>query len=61
MPDDNSNRGPADRSRVNVHEDYERRYWCEKWNVTEQQLRERVQRVGVRAADGAGCLGKPAP
>jgi hypothetical protein len=61
MPDDKSKKGPADRSRVNVHEDYERRYWCDKWRVTEQELRDCVQKAGVMAADVAKCLGRPVP
>lgn len=34
MTDNLKNRGPADRSKVNVHEDWEVRWWCNKWNVT---------------------------
>lgn len=59
MPDDKSKTGPADRSRVNIHEDYELRYWSTKFGVTAQQLRDAVARVGVMAADVARALGKP--
>ena len=38
MPDDPSKRGPADRSRINIHESYEVRYWCGAFGCTEQQL-----------------------
>jgi hypothetical protein len=31
MTDDLKNRGARDRSRVNMHEDYEVRYWTERW------------------------------
>jgi hypothetical protein len=58
MPDDKTKRGPADASRVNIHEDYEVRYWCGKWGCTEQQLKACVARVGVMAKDVAKCLGK---
>jgi hypothetical protein len=49
MADDLKNRGPADRSRVNVHEDHEVRYWTEKWGVSEVQLVAAVRKVGVSA------------
>jgi hypothetical protein len=34
-----------------VNEDYEARYWAAKWNVTEDELRAAVARVGVMAED----------
>jgi hypothetical protein len=49
MSDDLSNRGPADRSRVNVNESWEVRYWCKELGCTEQQLRDAVKAVGVMA------------
>jgi hypothetical protein len=51
MSDDTSKRGPADRQRVNVDEDYEVRYWTQKWNVSEERLREAVAAAGVMADD----------
>jgi hypothetical protein len=51
MSDDTSKRGPADRQRVNVDEDYEVRYWTQKWNVSEERLREAVATAGVMADD----------
>jgi hypothetical protein len=51
MSDDTSKRGPADRQRVNVDEDYEVRYWTRKWNVSEERLREAVAAAGVMADD----------
>ncbi|MFS2122856.1 DUF3606 domain-containing protein [Pseudomonas sp. Pseusp97] len=42
-------RGPADASRINLNEDYERRYWAEAFGVSEQRLREAVHAVGVSA------------
>jgi hypothetical protein len=51
MSDDTSNRGPADRQRVNVNEDYEVRYWTQKWNVSEERLRQAVAAAGVMAND----------
>ena len=34
MADDKTIRGPADRTRVNTHEDYEVKYWSKKFGVT---------------------------
>jgi hypothetical protein len=51
MSDNLNDRGPADRTRVNVNEDYEARYWAEKWGVSEDELRAAVDRVGVMADD----------
>ena len=57
---DNLNlRGPADRERINVHEDYEVKYWTHKFNVTPAQLHAAVKAVGVMARDVARHLGKP--
>lgn len=60
MADDLQNRGPADRARVNIHEDHELRYWTEKFGVTENALKAAVDRVGPMAADVAKALGKAA-
>ena len=46
MPDDPKNRGPQDRSRISLTEDYEIRYWIEALGVSEAKLREAVQAVG---------------
>jgi hypothetical protein len=47
MTDDLKNRGPADRSRINVNESWELKYWCKKFNCTEAQLKDAVKSVGV--------------
>lgn len=60
MADDLTNRGPADRARVNINEDHELRYWSEKFGVTENTLKAAVDRVGPMAADVAKALGKAA-
>ena len=49
MWDDKTDRAPRDRSRINVEEDYEVRYWAELFGVAYQQLRGAVQTVGVSA------------
>jgi hypothetical protein len=59
MADNLNLRGPRDRSRVNVHEDYELKYWSTKFGVTHEQLRAAVTAVGVMAHDVARYLGKP--
>jgi hypothetical protein len=43
---------------VNIHEDYEVRYWTEKWGVSETQLIAAVMKVGVSAGAVAQALGK---
>ncbi|MNK10607.1 hypothetical protein D3C87_286340 [compost metagenome] len=49
MSDDLNNRGPQDRSRINVNEPHELRYWTKELGVTEDQLRDAVKAVGVSA------------
>jgi len=46
MGDDLSRKGPEDRSRVNLAEDWERRYWAQAFEVTEEELKEAVATVG---------------
>jgi hypothetical protein len=46
VADDRQQRGPQDRTRINLSEDYEVQYWCEKFGVTEERLREAVHKVG---------------
>lgn len=58
MSDDKTNRGPRDADRVNINEDYEVRYWTQKWGITEAQLKEAVRRAGVMARDVAKALGR---
>jgi hypothetical protein len=57
MSDDKHTRGPADAQRINLNEDYEVRYWTQVLGVSEQKLRETVQRVGVMAKDVRAALG----
>jgi hypothetical protein len=51
MADDKTNRGPADRERINVHEDYELRYWSDKFGCTYEKLKATVKKAGVMAKD----------
>jgi hypothetical protein len=49
MADDKTKRGPQDRARINVHEDYEVAYWTEKFGVTADELRDAVSKAGTSA------------
>jgi hypothetical protein len=49
MSDDKTKWGSQDRRRVNISEDYEVRYWAEKFGVTPEQLKAAVQKVGPLA------------
>lgn len=49
MSDNKENRGPADRTRINVNEDYELAYWTKKFGVDANTLRSAVKAVGVSA------------
>jgi len=51
MDDDLTNRGPADRDRINMNEDWEVRYWTKKFGVTEEELGDAVRAVGSMSAD----------
>ena len=44
--DNLTERGPADRSRINVNEEWERRYWTKELGVSEEQLRAAVSAAG---------------
>lgn len=58
MSDDTRATGSADRNRINVHEDYELRYWTKALGVTADALRAAVKAVGPMAADVRRHLGK---
>jgi hypothetical protein len=58
MADDKSNRGPADRVRINIHEAYEVEYWSKELGISPDRLRELVGKHGVMAADIRKALGK---
>jgi 3-oxoacyl-[acyl-carrier-protein] synthase III len=46
MPDSKLNRGEPDRSKINMHEDYEVKYWTKHLGVTKDQLQQTVDKVG---------------
>jgi len=49
MSDDTAQRGSADRSRINMNQDHEVRYWTQALGVSEDELRRAVGAVGVSA------------
>ena len=58
MPDDLNQAGAQDRSRINIEEAHEVRYWTQRFGVSEQALREAVAKVGVSAQAVAEHLGR---
>jgi hypothetical protein len=51
MSDNTTLRGPRDRSRIDVNEDYELRYWSEKFGCSHDELKKAVAQVGDRAEE----------
>jgi len=51
MPDNLTDRGPQDRARINLDEEWEVRYWTEELDITEEQLRTIVAKVGASAEE----------
>jgi hypothetical protein len=49
MSDNLQKSGQQDRSRINVHEEWEVRYWTEALGVSRQELERAVAAVGVSA------------
>jgi len=60
MADDRSKRGPQDRSRISLEEDYEVRYWTDALGVSADRLRELVQEHGNSAGAVRKALDKAA-
>ena len=58
MSDDTTKRGPQDASKINVHETWEVRYWTEKFDITEEKLKEAVDAVGPGVKKVTEYLGK---
>ncbi len=50
MADDPAKKGPEDRTRINLSEGYEVRYWTAKFGVTEGALEQAVKTVGSSSA-----------
>lgn len=50
MSDDKSLRAPQDASRIAMGEDYEVRYWTQKFGVSRDRLQEAVNAAGNSAS-----------
>jgi 3-oxoacyl-[acyl-carrier-protein] synthase III len=48
--DNLSKRAEPDRSKINMHEAYEVKYWTHQLGVTQEQLQKAVDKVGNSAA-----------
>lgn len=46
MTDNTADRGPQDRSRISLEQDYEVRYWSQRFGINEEALRTAVEDVG---------------
>jgi len=46
MSDDKNKRGEPDRSRISTSEDYEVRYWADKFGVSHEELKAAVKAAG---------------
>ena len=60
MADNLTDRGPQDRSRINVNQPHELQYWSRKLGVTEQELRSAVEQAGPMVDKVQRHLGKAA-
>ena len=49
MADDRKLKGPRDPGRIDLSEDYEVRYWTQKFGVTAAELRDAIKKVGNSA------------
>lgn len=58
MSDDKRNSGQPDRSKINMNEDYEVRYWTQQLNVSREELQLAVDLVGNSVEAVRKQLGK---
>ena len=58
MADDTAKRDYRDHDRINIHQDYELRYWTKELGVTPEKLKQTVEKVGVMVIDVRKALGK---
>ncbi|MBP2434066.1 MULTISPECIES: DUF3606 domain-containing protein [Bradyrhizobium] len=59
MPDNLTNRVQPDRSKINMHEPYEVKYWTHALGVSKDDLQKAVEKVGNSAAAVRKELGLP--
>ena len=60
MADDKINRGQPDRSKIDMSEDYEVKYWTRHFGVSREELQRVVDRVGNSAKAVAKEFGNAA-
>ena len=60
MADDKTERGQPDRSTINMQEDYEIKYWTQRFGTTREELQKIIDRVGNSATAVAKEFGKEA-
>lgn len=58
MTDNLKIRQPQDPTKINVHEDWELKYWSNKFGATPEQLKQAVKAAGVNAKAVEKHLGK---
>ena len=58
MADNKNQVGKQDRDRINLSEEYEVRDWSKKFNVTAEELKQAVKKVGNMAKDVESYLSK---
>jgi len=51
MADDKGKPGGQDRTRIDVSEEYELRYWSNRFGVSAEQVKAAVKAVGTNAQD----------
>lgn len=61
MADDLNNRGAQDRSRINLNEEHEVRYWTGALGVPEEELRRLVAEAGNSAEAVKAALAQKRP
>jgi hypothetical protein len=50
--DDLNKKGAGDRSKINMHEDYEVKHWTKQLGVSKEELQKAVDKVGNSATSG---------
>ena len=57
MSDDKSKTGHPDSDRINPQERYELEYWSRKFGISQQQLKDTIEKVGSSAEAVKKALG----
>lgn len=51
MVDDSNKRSHSDQTSINIREEHEVRYWCERIQCTRAELEEAVAQIGIMSED----------